>query len=207
MIRRRSRSLAGKLLTGVTLPQWSAILMLNNLESPESYFQAAFRVQSPWSLWNPDGADPNEEKIVKAACLVLDFRTIALSVSSSITVCDWETAQMPTTTFENSASTCRSSALTERGCGVDVNEIIDTAFQTTNIDTRRMQSKRFIHPNASKLELLSEDVRQALTSVTTQRSDGSDDDANFINETPELKNREGKGGSGAEELTTSKRKT
>ncbi|MBK7186163.1 MAG: hypothetical protein IPH85_09595 [Ignavibacteria bacterium] len=37
----------GKLLTGVTLPQWSAILMLNNLESPESYFQAAFRVQSP----------------------------------------------------------------------------------------------------------------------------------------------------------------
>ena len=35
----------GKLTTGVTVPQWSSILMLRNLKSPESYFQAAFRVQ------------------------------------------------------------------------------------------------------------------------------------------------------------------
>ena len=32
----------GKLTTGVTVPQWSSILMLRNLKSPESYFQAAF---------------------------------------------------------------------------------------------------------------------------------------------------------------------
>jgi hypothetical protein len=32
----------GKLTTGVTVPQWSPILMLRNLKSPESYFQAAF---------------------------------------------------------------------------------------------------------------------------------------------------------------------
>jgi hypothetical protein len=37
----------GKLATGVTVPQWSSILMLRNLKSPETYFQAAFRVQSP----------------------------------------------------------------------------------------------------------------------------------------------------------------
>src|SRR3546814_8093943 len=37
----------GKLLTGVTVPEWSAIFMLRSLKSPESYFQAAFRVQSP----------------------------------------------------------------------------------------------------------------------------------------------------------------
>ena len=36
----------GKLTTGVTVKQWSAILMLRNLTSPETYFQAAFRVQS-----------------------------------------------------------------------------------------------------------------------------------------------------------------
>ena len=37
----------GKLMTGVTVREWGAILMLRSLKSPESYFQAAFRVQSP----------------------------------------------------------------------------------------------------------------------------------------------------------------
>jgi hypothetical protein len=63
----------GKLTTGVTVPQWSSILMLRNLKSPESYFQAAFRVQSPWSIKNPNGDDPNEEEILKPACFVFDF--------------------------------------------------------------------------------------------------------------------------------------
>jgi hypothetical protein len=63
----------GKLTTGVTVPQWSSILMLRNLKSPETYFQAAFRVQSPWSIKNPNGDDPHEEEILKPACFVFDF--------------------------------------------------------------------------------------------------------------------------------------
>jgi hypothetical protein len=63
----------GKLTTGVTVPQWSSILMLKNLNSPESYFQAAFRVQSPWSIKNPNGDNPHEEAILKPACFVFDF--------------------------------------------------------------------------------------------------------------------------------------
>ena len=63
----------GKLATGVTVPQWSSILMLRNLKSPETYFQAAFRVQSPWSIKNPNGDNPNEEEILKSACFVFDF--------------------------------------------------------------------------------------------------------------------------------------
>lgn len=63
----------GKLTTGVTVPQWSAILMLRNLQSPESYFQAAFRVQSPWAIPNPNGDNPNEFEIVKPVCRVFDF--------------------------------------------------------------------------------------------------------------------------------------
>jgi hypothetical protein len=63
----------GKLTTGVTVPQWSAILMLRNLTSPETYFQAAFRVQSPWSIRNPNGDNPNEEEILKPVCYVFDF--------------------------------------------------------------------------------------------------------------------------------------
>ncbi|MFJ1511360.1 DEAD/DEAH box helicase family protein [Cellulosimicrobium funkei] len=63
----------GKLTTGVTVAQWSSILMLRNLNSPETYFQAAFRVQSPWSIKNPNGDDPNAEEILKPACFVFDF--------------------------------------------------------------------------------------------------------------------------------------
>ena len=63
----------GKLTTGVTVPQWSSMLMLRNLKSPETYFQAAFRVQSPWKISNPDGDDPHSELVMKPACFVFDF--------------------------------------------------------------------------------------------------------------------------------------
>ncbi|MBO7345916.1 MAG: DEAD/DEAH box helicase family protein, partial [Clostridia bacterium] len=38
----------GKLTTGVTVRPWTGVFMLRNLKSPETYFQTAFRVQSPW---------------------------------------------------------------------------------------------------------------------------------------------------------------
>jgi hypothetical protein len=63
----------GKLTTGVTVPQWSAILMLRNLQRPETYFQAAFRVQSPWAISNPNGDDPKAIEIIKPVCFVFDF--------------------------------------------------------------------------------------------------------------------------------------
>lgn len=62
-----------KLITGVTVRPWSGILMLRNCSSPETYFQAAFRVQSPWVVKNHDGAHPNEELVVKEECYVFDF--------------------------------------------------------------------------------------------------------------------------------------
>lgn len=37
----------GQLTTGVTIPEWTAVLMLNNIKSPSLYFQAAFRAQNP----------------------------------------------------------------------------------------------------------------------------------------------------------------
>ncbi|CAH2707347.1 GIY-YIG nuclease family protein [Xanthomonas campestris] len=63
----------GKLTTGVTVKPWTGILMLRNSSSPETYFQAAFRVQSPWTIRNPDGNSPNKEEIVKEECYVFDF--------------------------------------------------------------------------------------------------------------------------------------
>lgn len=63
----------GKLTTGVTVKPWTGILMLRNSSTPETYFQAAFRVQSPWTVRNPDGASPNSEQIIKEECYVFDF--------------------------------------------------------------------------------------------------------------------------------------
>ena len=63
----------GKLTTGVTVKPWTGILMLRNSSTPETYFQAAFRVQSPWTINNPDSKAPNKEQIIKEECYVFDF--------------------------------------------------------------------------------------------------------------------------------------
>lgn len=59
----------GKLTTGVTIRPWTGIFMLRNLTSPETYFQAAFRVQSPWTIEKEDGS----LVIMKRECYVFDF--------------------------------------------------------------------------------------------------------------------------------------
>ncbi len=38
----------GQLTTGITIPEWTAVLMLSNIKSPALYMQAAFRSQNPW---------------------------------------------------------------------------------------------------------------------------------------------------------------
>ena len=59
----------GKLTTGVTVKPWTGILMLRNLKSPETYFQSAFRVQSPWAIKTDDG----KTEIIKKECYIFDF--------------------------------------------------------------------------------------------------------------------------------------
>jgi len=63
----------GKLTTGVSVKPWTGIFMLRNSSSPETYFQAAFRVQTPWTVKNPDSISPNKEEIIKEECYVFDF--------------------------------------------------------------------------------------------------------------------------------------
>lgn len=64
----------GKLMTGVTVPAWTAIFMLRELKSPETYFQAAFRVQSPWVSKYVNTVDGGEDELIhKRHCYVFDF--------------------------------------------------------------------------------------------------------------------------------------
>ena len=59
----------GKLTTGVTVRPWTGLLMLRKCSSPETYFQSAFRVQSPWTMSDEAGG----ELVAKPECYVFDF--------------------------------------------------------------------------------------------------------------------------------------
>ena len=59
----------GKLTTGVTVRPWSGVFMLRNLKSPETYFQTAFRVQSPWTAKD----DRGNLIVIKKECYIFDF--------------------------------------------------------------------------------------------------------------------------------------
>ena len=58
----------GKLMTGVSVPAWTGIFMLRNCASPETYFQAGFRVQTPWTVQGDDGVT-----VIKNQCYIFDF--------------------------------------------------------------------------------------------------------------------------------------
>lgn len=83
----------GKLMTGVTIREWGAILMLRSLKSPESYFQSAFRVQSPWSYRQSDGSlDVQKETVYvfefdpnRALSLVAEYGMKLATVGDDVT--------------------------------------------------------------------------------------------------------------------------
>lgn len=55
-----------RFLTGVTIKEWESILVLNDVKSPESYYQAIFRVQSAWF-------DKERDLVLKPKAWVFDF--------------------------------------------------------------------------------------------------------------------------------------
>ena len=104
----------GKLTTGVTVKPWIGIFMLRNLKSPETYFQAAFRVQSPWTVDNPDGLHPNETAIMKRECYVFDFAPTRALCRSPTTVarCILTRPSRRNKVWVSSSTSCRCSPMT-----------------------------------------------------------------------------------------------
>ena len=51
----------GQLTTGVTVPEWTGVIMLCNMNSPAQYMQAAFRAQNPYS-WTEKGKHYRKER-------------------------------------------------------------------------------------------------------------------------------------------------
>lgn len=57
----------GQLTVGVTIPEWSAVLMLCNLQSPSAYMQTAFRAQNPYIFTK------NQKRMRKENAYIFDF--------------------------------------------------------------------------------------------------------------------------------------
>ena len=57
----------GQLTTGVTIPEWTAVLMLSSIRSPALYMQAAFRAQNPCTFYR------NSQYFRKENAYVFDF--------------------------------------------------------------------------------------------------------------------------------------
>jgi hypothetical protein len=184
----------GKLTTGVTVPQWSSILMLRNLQSPETYFQAAFRVQSSWAIRNPNGDDPNSEEVLKPVCFVFDFApTRALRQIS-----DYATRLSPNESNPEKAVEELVSflpVLAYDGASmyqIDAGGILDFAMSGTSATllARKWESAILVNVDNGTLEkiLKDENALKAVMSIEGFRSLGDNIIETVINKSNQVKN-------------------
>lgn len=178
----------GKLTTGVTVRPWSGVLMLRNLRSPETYFQTAFRVQSPWTTRDDAGHAEN----LKEECYVFDFaldRALAMvcDYSCRLSVND-ESPEKKVGEFINFLPVLAydGSAMRE----VDAADILDMAMAGTSATllARRWESALLVNVDNDTLRrlLANEDAMRALMSIEGFRS-LNDDIETIINKSEAVK--------------------
>lgn len=178
----------GKLTTGVTIKPWSGVLMLRNLKTPETYFQTAFRVQSPWTTTDEGG----KTEILKRECYVFDFaldRALSMISDYSCRLSIDETSPerkvgefisfLPVLAYDG-------SAMRE----VNAAEILDIAMAGTSATllARRWESALLVNVDNDTLRRLlsSEEAMAALMSIEGFRS-LNDDIETIINKSEAVK--------------------
>ena len=159
----------GKLTTGVSVQAWTGIFILRNTTSPETYFQAAFRVQSPWSY---SDVDTGERHVLKEHCYVFDFapsRALSLiaEYSSKLTSNSSERVEakveeflrfLPVLCFDGSEMQ-----------SLNPNELLDiaTSGMASTMLARRWQSNFLINLDVNTLErlLIRDDLLAELANI------------------------------------------
>lgn len=178
----------GKLTTGVTVKPWSGVLMLRNLKSPETYFQTAFRVQSPWTTKDESG----HTLVLKRECYVFDFaldRALKMvsDYSCRLSVSERSPEQkvgefikfLPVLAYDGSAMRQVNAA-----------EILDLAMAGTSATllARRWESAILVHVDNDTLRrlLANDEAMRALMSIEGFRS-LNDDIKTIINKSEAVK--------------------
>jgi hypothetical protein len=167
----------GKLTTGVTIPAWSGIFFLRDTTSPETYFQAAFRIQSPWVLKNADGLDPKKKEILKPTCYIFDFApTRALNLiaeySGRLDLNDSRKAEQRVQEFLNFLPVlCYDGSSMQSLNAIELLDIAVTGVASTML-AKRWQSAQLIDVGNITLERLlnAPDVLKALESIEAFRN-------------------------------------
>lgn len=162
----------GKLTTGVTVRPWAGVFMLRNLKSPETYFQTAFRVQSPWEIKDEHG----NREIIKKECYVFDFaleralRQIS-DYSCRLKVDDTSPEQkvsefinfLPVLAFDGSSMN-----------RIDAQDILDITYAGTSATllAKRWQTALLVHVDNDTLKKLqnNQDALDALMNIEGLRS-------------------------------------
>lgn len=166
----------GKLTTGVTIRPWTGIFMLRNLKSPETYFQSAFRVQSPWTMKNPDGT----ETILKKECYVFDFALDRALREISDYSCrlnpDGSDPEKKVTEFINFLPVLAYDGSTMKQ--INAQDVLDIAMAGTSATllARRWESALLVNVDNDTLNKLlnNKDALDALMSIEGFRSLNSD---------------------------------
>lgn len=150
--------------------------MLRNLKSPETYFQTAFRVQSPWEIT----VDGGKKQIMKKECYVFDFaldralKQIA-DYSCRLNV-DEGNPERKVGEFVNFLPVIAYDGSTMRQ--IDAGEILDIAMAGTSATllARRWESALLVNVDNDTLRRLmaSEEAMKALMSIEGFRSLNTD---------------------------------
>lgn len=185
----------GKLTTGVTVRPWTGVFMLRNLKSPETYFQTAFRVQSPWTAKDEDG----NAQVIKQECYVFDFaldRALAMvsDYSCQLSV-DEPNPEKKVADFIKFLPVLAydGSAMRE----VNAADILDIAMAGTSATllARRWESALLVNVDNDTLRRLLEnaDAMEALKNIEGFRS-LNDDIETIINKSEHVKKVKKEGG-------------
>ncbi len=196
----------GKLTTGVTVRPWAGMLMLRKCSSPETYFQSAFRVQSPWTVCDELG----KEIVVKPECYVFDFapnralRQIAdygSRLATDDTTPEQRVAELvgflPVLAYDGSAMR-----------QLDAAAILDIATSGTSATllAKRWESVLLVNVDDSTLNRLMKDeaAMKALMSIEGFRNLNTDLET-IINRSEQIKDAKRKAGEG-EELSSGEKR-
>ena len=185
----------GKLTTGVTVKPWTGVFMLRNLKSPETYFQTAFRVQSPWEIT----VDGGKKQIMKKECYVFDFaldralKQIA-DYSCRLNVNEGN-PERKVGEFVNFLPVIAYDGSTMRQ--IDAGEILDMAMAGTSATllARRWESALLVNVDNDTLRRLmdNEEAMRALMSIEGFRSLNADIQT-IINKSDAVKKAKKEGG-------------
>jgi hypothetical protein len=171
----------GKLTTGVSVPQWSGVFFLRSITSPETYFQAAFRVQTPWYIRNADVTDKQRKEIIKPICYVFDFspnRALNLisEYSSRLDINDTRKAEQRVQEFLNFLPVlCYDGSTMQALNAIELLDIAVTGVASTML-AKRWQSHQLIDVSDITLARLldNKEVLEALEKIEAFRNLSND---------------------------------